>query len=90
MSNELEIEDEGTVATAYLKSTEDRIVNELKQAANYSMHEVTEEMVMQFMENERINVIELNTPKAIADQLMSLLNIIEQRLLHNISNSSKQ
>ena len=83
MDNELVLEDEGTVAIAYLKTTEDRIVSELKQEANYSMIEVTEEMITGFIEKEKKKIIEQNTPKEIAEHLIALLNIIEQRLLHN-------
>ena len=86
MDNELEIEDEGTVAIAYLKSTEDRIVNELKQAANYSMNEVTKEMIINIIKNEKKAVVDQNSPKAIADRMINLLSVIEQRLLNNISN----
>lgn len=88
MDNELEIEEEGTVAIAYLKSTEERIVSELKQAANYSMNEVTKEMIIKIIKNEKKAVIDQNTPKAIADRMMSLLSVIEQRLLHNVKNLS--
>ena len=90
MDNELELEEEGTVAIAYLKSTEDRIVSELKQEANYSMIEVTEEMIVNFIKKEKTNIIEQNTPKEIAEQLMALLNIIEQRLLPNLEKLSSR
>lgn len=88
MDNELEIEEEGTVAIAYLKSTEERIVSELKQEANYSMNEVTKEMVIQIIKNEKKAVVDQNTPKAIADRMMNLLSVIEQRLLNNVKNLS--
>ena len=86
MKNELEIEEEGTVAIAYLKSTEERIINALKQEANYSMKEVTEQMIVKIIENEKRNIVDQNIPQAIAERMMSLLNVIEQRLLHNIGN----
>ncbi len=90
MNNELEREEEGTVAIAYLKTTEDRIVNALKQEANYSMIEITEEMIAKLIEKEKISIIEQNTPKEIAKSLMDLLNIIEQRLLHNMEKLSSR
>ena len=88
MDNELETEEEGTVAIAYLKSTEERIVSELKQQANYSMNEVTTEMIIKIIKNEKQAVVDQHTPKAIAERMMNLLSVIEQRLLHNVKKLS--
>ena len=79
-----------TMNFAYLKSTEKRIVNELMCKANYSTKEITEEMVIETIKNEKMNFINQNAPKAITESIVNLLNIIEKRLLHAYTGSSNK
>ena len=84
MNDQAEKKEEGTIATAYLRTTEQRIVTELVQEAEYMNKKINANMISEKMKAERAKIIEEGIHEAIKEGLMSMLYLIEERVKNKL------
>lgn len=87
MNDQAEQNEEGTIATAYLRTTEQRIVTELVQEAEYMNKEISANLISEKMNAERAKIIEEGIHEAIKEGLMSMLYLIEERVKNKLGES---